>query len=175
MTRLEFTQYEFFKIWVVNRSINLCIFVYFCSFFFPSCVLKVLRLLVSDWRPLLTIGAWVASLVSIEARGHPIRKQPHPSCQWRDAAVAARAGPTARRRRLIRASSSSLCCWASRQWASPAWCCALSKANFTNSRRAPSEVRSHLFFQDQVFFFCIGPTWNRIWCCSHVDVCTLFS
>lgn len=53
-------------------------------------------------------------------------------------------GPTARRR-ATRSASSSWCCWGNRQWESPAWCCASSKASSMSTRRAPSEVRAACF------------------------------
>lgn len=49
----------------------------------------------------------------------------------------------------IRSASSNWCYWGSRRWASPAWCCASSKASFMNSRRAPSEVRHLFLFQEE--------------------------
>lgn len=53
---------------------------------------------------------------------------------------AERHGPTAQQW-ATRSASLSWCCWANRQWESPVWCCALSKASSMNTRRAPLEVR----------------------------------
>lgn len=57
---------------------------------------------------------------------------------------AERRGPTAQQW-ATRSASLSWCCWANRQWESPVWCCALSKASSTNTRRAPLEVRQDQF------------------------------
>jgi len=53
-------------------------------------------------------------------------------------------GPTAPQQ-ATRSASLSSCCWGSQRWESPAWCCALSKASSTSTRRAPSEVRTSVF------------------------------
>lgn len=53
---------------------------------------------------------------------------------------AERRGPTAQQW-ATRSASLSWCCWENRQWESPVWCCALSKASSMNTRRAPLEVR----------------------------------
>lgn len=80
-------------------------------------------------------------------------------------------GPTALQR-AARSVSLSWCCWESRPWESPAWCCASSKASSTSTRRAPSEVRGDgvfscvlLDFQLSVLFlFCLQT-------CSTIAAC----
>lgn len=60
---------------------------------------------------------------------------------------AERRGPTAQQP-TARSASLSWCCWANRQWESPVWCCALSKASSMNTRRAPLEVWLFVWFAE---------------------------
>lgn len=79
---------------------------------------------------------------ALPCRFSPSQAIPTVSClyQWL-AAVEEQPGLTAPRW-PTKSASLSWCCWGSQRWASPAWCCALSKASFMNFRRAPLGVRS---------------------------------